>query len=152
MHQNFLFQTKSSWSQTEWLVLVCNTPIPQITVYCCIKFPPCEWSTQSFFSYLESNGLSNPSYLSGINSKMLLFEFICLCRKVWHLSRSLHINSTNSYTTWSVKIDAVLIIFLKLLKCLHIVDAMIIYLAFVHVHKFICAGIFRGFVSYHHHT
>ena len=32
MHQNFQFQTKSSWSQNEWLVLVCNTLILQITV------------------------------------------------------------------------------------------------------------------------
>ena len=83
MHQNFLFQTKSSWSQTEQLVIVCNTLIRQITVCCCIKFPPCEWLTQLYIIknyqlYINENP-SNPTYLSGINSNMLLFEF---CRWV----------------------------------------------------------------------
>ena len=55
----------------------------------------------------------------------------------------------NLHKTWSVKIDAVLIVFFKLLKCLHIVCATIIYLPIVHVHKFICAGVLRGFASYY---
>ena len=38
----------------------------------------------------------------------------------------LHINSKNLHKTWSVKIDAVFIVFLKLLKCLHIVCTMIV--------------------------
>ena len=50
-----------------------------------------------------------------------------------------------------MKIDAVLIVFLKSLKCLHIVCAMIKHLPIVHVHKFICAGLLRRFASYHHH-
>ena len=65
MHQNFLFQTKSSWSQTEWLVLICNTLTLQITV-CCIKFPM--WMIDTIiFSYLKCKDWSNPTYLSGIN-------------------------------------------------------------------------------------
>ena len=50
--------------------------------------------------------------------------------------------------TLSVKIDAVLIvIFIILLKRLHIVCAMMIYLPIADVHKFICVGVLRGFAS-----
>ena len=56
----------------------------------------------------------------------------------------LHINSKNLHKTWSVKIDAVFIVSLKLLKCLHIVCSIIVYLPTVHVHKIImCWGFKR---------
>ena len=57
----------------------------------------------------------------------------------------LHVNSKNLLKTRSV------IVFLKLLKCLHIECATMIYLPIVHVHKFICTGVLRGLASYHHH-
>ena len=50
MHQNFLLQTKSSWSQTERLVLVCNTDTSN---HCMWLYQICTlWMTQLFFFYI----------------------------------------------------------------------------------------------------